>query len=126
MAIAEMKSTPKKDSLKAFATFLIWFGIVGMFCWALAKSLGWIHSPVWVDMIPYYLGGGSLGGIAIYCGKVLSRLDRVEEDIRSIDGKVNAIVVDTASIKSTVGAHDKQITGLEQNVYRNPPKEQKK
>ena len=112
----------KNDSLRKFAAFLIWFGIIGIFAWAAAKSLGLIHSPVWVDMVPYFFGGGSIGGIAIYCGKVLNRLDRVEDDVKDIDNKVDEIVRDTSTIKASIAAHEKQIIGLERNTYDNPPK----
>ncbi|MCK9573044.1 MAG: hypothetical protein M0R20_01395 [Candidatus Omnitrophica bacterium] len=112
----------KNNSLKNFATFLIWGGIIGIFLWAAGKSLGLIHSPAWVEMMPYFFGGGSLGGIAIYCGKVLNRLDRVEDDVKDIDNKVDEIVRDTSTIKASIAAHEKQIIGLERNTYDNPPK----
>ncbi|MBA7510503.1 hypothetical protein ES705_02488 [subsurface metagenome] len=115
----------KKDSLKAFATFLIWFGVLGIFLWALGKSLGWIHSAEFVNMIPYFCGGSGILGISIYCGKVLARLDRVEKDIENIDGKVDEIVKDTSAIKATIGAHDKRIDGIERKTYDNPSKESK-
>ena len=117
-----MEKERKKDSLGALATFLVGFGVVGLSLWALAKSLGWVHSPTWVEIMPYFFGAGGLGGIAIYCGKVMPRLDRVEKDVEKVDGKVDEIIRDTSAIKAKIVAHDKQIGGLERDVYDNPPR----
>ena len=118
-----MDRVKKKDSLKTFAAFLIWLGVIGIFLWALARSFGWIHSSTWIEMIPYFFGASSFGGICIYCGKVLNRLDRVEKDVKKIDDKVDAIINDTSVIKATISAQDKQIGGLERDVYNNPRQE---
>jgi len=45
--------------------------------WALGKSLGVIHSPVWVEMVPYFGGAASL----VALGKYLQKIDTLCRDV---------------------------------------------
>lgn len=118
-----MDKTEKKgkETLEGLAIFLMWFGLIGIFLWAIAKSLGWIHSPEWVDMVPYLFGSMGGAGFFVYCGKVLNRLERVEKDIEQVDDKIDEIVQDTSVIKVEIKAQGIKIESLERNVF-NPSK----
>lgn len=70
------------------AEILTWIGIAIMLLWALGKSIGWISSPVWVDMIPIYGAAAALSGISISIGKTLQKLDRVITDVERIEQTV--------------------------------------
>lgn len=65
--------------------YLIWGGIIALLAWALLKSLGVIHSPVWVDMIPYEgIGIASIG--AVY------KLGKIKKGIEETDKKVDKLL----------------------------------
>ncbi len=63
---------------------LIWLGIVAVTTWALGKAIGWISSPVWVDMIPIFGAIATVAGISIKVGRVLQKLDVVIDDVERI------------------------------------------
>ncbi len=81
------------------ADVLIWLGIAAVTLWALGKAMGWISSPVWVDMIPIFGGVATVAGISIKVGRVLQKLDVVIDDVDRIEGEVKGI--------------DKRVTTLE-------------
>jgi len=80
---------------------LIWLGIVAVTTWALGKAIGWISSPVWVDMIPIFGAIATVAGISIKVGRVLQKLDVVIDDVERIEDEVKWI--------------DKRVTGLEKS-----------
>ena len=68
-----------------FWDYLIYIGAGIILVWALLKSFGVIHSPIWVDMIPYIGIGASLVGVGYRFGKMV-------EGIRVTDRKVNRLL----------------------------------
>lgn len=70
------------------AEILTWIGIAVIFLWALGKSIGWISSPVWVDMIPVYGAAVALSGISVSIGKTLQKLDRMIDDVERLERTV--------------------------------------
>lgn len=80
-----------KEHAYDVADMLIWLGIVAVTLWALGKAMGWISSPVWVDMIPVFGGIATVAGISIKVGRVLQKLDVVINDVERIEGEVRAI-----------------------------------
>ena len=80
---------------------LIWLGIVAVTTWALGKAIGWISSPVWVDMIPIFGAIATVAGISIKVGRVLQKLDVVIDDVERIEDEVKWI--------------DKRVTVLEKS-----------
>ena len=73
------------------ADVLIWLGIAAVTLWALGKAMGWISSPVWIDMIPIFGGVATVAGISIKVGRVLQKLDVVINDVERIEGEVKVI-----------------------------------
>lgn len=77
-----------KDKVLEFAG---WAGISIMAIWVILKMIGIIHSPVWVEMIPY-AGGIFTGGIAF---KILIDLSRrtniLESDVKEIKKETHII-----------------------------------
>lgn len=78
-----------------FWDYLIFIGILLIVGWALLKSLGIIHSPIWVDMIPYYgMGLAALGG-TYKLGKIMNgveRLLRIEERFNRLENTHNLCI----------------------------------
>jgi hypothetical protein len=92
------------------ADVLIWLGIVAVALWALGKAMGWISSPVWVDMIPIFGGVATVAGISIKVGRVLQKLDVVIDDV---DRKLDVVIDDVDRIEDEVKQVDKRVTMLE-------------
>lgn len=70
---------------------LMWGGIIIILLWATGKSIGWISSPVWVDMIPMYGAAGTLAGICICVGRTLQKLDTVVTEVNRLSGSMIAL-----------------------------------
>ena len=61
----------------SFWDILIYLGLLLLVGWAVFKSLGIIHSPIWVDMIPYYAIGLTGLGAAYKIGKIMNGIERL-------------------------------------------------
>ncbi len=61
-----------KEHTYDVADALIWLGIAAVTVWALGKAIGWISSPIWVDMIPIFGGVATVAGISILVGQGVS------------------------------------------------------
>lgn len=82
----------------AWWDLLIVFGITVLLIWALLKSFGIIHSPVWVEMIPYFSVIFAFIGAVYKLGKIMEGinnmklgLDKVLDRLGIIETKVNKI-----------------------------------
>lgn len=52
--------------------------------WALLKAIGIIHSPVWVEMIPYIGAGTAVIGIVYNIGKVKKGIEETDKKVDRI------------------------------------------
>jgi len=84
-------TTLKKEHAYDIADLLIWLGIAVVTLWALGKVMGWISSPVWVDMIPIFGGIATIAGISIKVGRVLQKLDVVIDDVEGMKDEIKTI-----------------------------------
>jgi hypothetical protein len=81
---------------------LILIGSALILGWALLKALGVLHSPTWVDMIPYFGVGASIVGGAYKLGKIknsieethvkVDRLLKIEERFSRIEHEHNLMM----------------------------------
>ena len=60
------------------------FGSLLILVWALLKALGIIHSPVWVEMVPYFGGGTAILGAAYKLGKIKKGIEDTEKKVDRI------------------------------------------
>ncbi len=67
-----------------FWDVLIWVGTILILGWALLKSLGIIHSPVWVEMIPYFGFGISIVGGAYKLGKIMNSIEDTQKKVSKL------------------------------------------
>ena len=68
----------------SFWDAILWIGIAILLGWAILKTLGIIHSPIWVDMLPYYgIGVGAVGG-AYKLGKIMEGIQKTQEDVSKL------------------------------------------
>lgn len=52
--------------------------------WALLKAFGIIHSPAWVEMLPYFGGGTAILGAAYKLGKIRKGIEDTEKKVDRI------------------------------------------
>jgi len=71
---------------------LIWLGAIIILSWALLKSFGIIHSPIWVEMVPYLGIGISILGVAYKFGKMAN-------DVEYTRNKVNVFSKDFLELR---------------------------
>ena len=79
----------ERDLVLVMGFALIVIGILSIVLWALAKSFGWIETPVWIDMIPVFSGAVVLAGISVGVGKVLQKIERVVIDVESMGKRMD-------------------------------------
>ena len=77
------------DRITIAAITLTAIGILMILLWAIGKSLGIIHSPDWVEMVPIFGAGVTLAGISISIGKMLQKIDRVIFDVEKVTCKTD-------------------------------------
>jgi hypothetical protein len=65
----------------SFWDALLWVGAVLVLVWALLKALGWIHSPVWVEMVPFFGAGASLVGASYKLGKMAKGIEDTQQKV---------------------------------------------
>jgi len=64
--------------------FLIIIGALVILIWALLKAFGVIHSPAWVEMVPYFGAGASIIGGAYKLGKIKKGIEQTDEKVDKI------------------------------------------
>lgn len=77
-----------------FWDILIIVGTALILAWAILKALGFIHSPVWVDMLPYFGAGSAIIGGTYKLGKIMEGIEDTKnnvEKILKIEEKFNKI-----------------------------------
>jgi len=70
---------------------LFWAGIVTLVLWALGKSFGIIHSPNWVEMIPYFSIAVAISSASTKVGRTLEKIDNIDKRVDSIDRRVSSL-----------------------------------
>jgi hypothetical protein len=73
-----------------FWDVVIWVSLVIILIWVLLKSFGIIHSPLWVEMIPYYSGLSFLLGIVYKAGKIVETINYMGYDIKVLKNKFDS------------------------------------
>ncbi|MCK4328046.1 MAG: hypothetical protein KAW41_06310 [Candidatus Diapherotrites archaeon] len=84
-----------------WAKLLAFVGSVIVIVWAFLKSIEILHSPIWMDMIPYFGVGITLLGCVFWLGKLSEKVDCIPEiktsiieiskEIHEIDKKVDIL-----------------------------------
>ena len=73
----------KKEGADAWDVLII-LGATAIIAWAVLKALGVIHSPTWVEMVPYLGGGVSIIGGAYKLGKIKRGIEETERKVNKI------------------------------------------
>ncbi|MFA4886909.1 MAG: hypothetical protein WC595_01725 [Candidatus Nanoarchaeia archaeon] len=74
---------------------LFYLGLASIFFWALAKSLGIIHSPTWQKMLPYFgavftagVGWNRFMHLEKRVGKMVNGLMNVEKEVQNVSHRL--------------------------------------
>lgn len=65
---------------------LILLGALLILIWAFLKSIGVLHSPVWIEMIPYVGIGVSIIGAAYEFGKLMKGIELTNRKVDRLLG----------------------------------------
>ena len=72
----------KRGNIKIdFWDILILFGALAILTWALMKAFRMIHTPAWVEMIPYFGGAFSIIGGTYKLGKIIRGIEETEQKV---------------------------------------------
>ena len=89
--------------------WVIWICAILLFLWLIAKQLGYINTPLILELFPYITGFGLLAGIIRNFGKYLQKLENVTLDIKEMK-------IDIKDIKEDVHKLDKRVSIVEHRV----------
>jgi len=64
--------------------YLAWGSLLILLAWALGKSFGFIHSPIWVEMVPAFTGVGAAATILVKLGKYRNILMTLNSEFKDI------------------------------------------
>jgi len=78
---------------------MFWAGIATVLLWALGKSFGIIHSPDWVEMLPYFGIVVAISSASIRIGKILERINHMGKEMGSLRTAVIEIGKDVREIQ---------------------------
>jgi len=62
-------------------TVAAYVGALAIVAWAILKAAGIIHSPIWVEMIPFIGAGATLLGLVYKAGKVMQEITSIKNDL---------------------------------------------
>lgn len=52
--------------------------------WCLAKLVGWINTPLWLEILPIVTVGLSIATIIFYGGMLMQRVDHLDSEVKEI------------------------------------------
>ena len=88
---------------------IFWFGVISLFLWLLAKTLGFINTPLIIELIPLFSSLAILFGgikqIAKFIHRVengLSNIIFLKEKIENIENKIEIIKFDVHSLNKKI------------------------
>ena len=84
----------------SFWDALIWIGVILILGWALLKSFGIIHSPIWVEMIPYYGIGGVIIGATYKLGKITNTIESTNRKVNKISNDFSILREEFNKVKN--------------------------
>lgn len=82
-----IKSNIFKESMRksSLADIIFWLSIGTLFLWALAKSLGLINTPVWIELLPLFSLSFAAGAFWSKFEYTLKRMERFEKRLSAIE-----------------------------------------
>jgi len=93
---------------RKFVDFILYLSLIILAIWILGKMFGIIHSPVWVEYIPY--AAGLMGA-----GAFLEMVKRMGKDLKEVSQKVSDIDSRVIRVEARMEGIDlKEIKGMQE------------
>lgn len=74
----------KRIQIKIDWSVIFWIGIIIIFLWLMAKAVGLINTPWYIEIIPYIGALAVLGAIIKKIGEYTYKIDIMFQDIKDI------------------------------------------
>ncbi len=89
--------------------WVFWISITILFLWLMAKGLGFIHTPLIIEIIPYLTGFTAIVGFSKSIAKFLAKIDVLFSDVKDMK-------LDIKEIKQDVSKLDNRVSILESGM----------
>lgn len=99
----------KKIQINIDWSMMFWIGILTIFLWLMARAVGLIKTPWFIEIIPYLGGLIVIFSLVKEVGKYVNKVDMVITDVREMK-------VDIKEMKLDINNLDKRVTILERVI----------
>lgn len=112
----------KKNRKSDIWDYLLGLSIILILGWAFLKAIGWINTPEWVLMIPYFAAGLALLSCVFKAGKISQSIEGMGTDVKDLKTKTENIDKNLTSLSTHVALRDEQIKKMDESMkeYSNP------
>ena len=100
-------------SIKINWTVVFWTSLTILFLWLLAKALGFIHTPLLIELIPYVTGFAVILAGAKKVGVYAQQLTHAISDIGEIKTDLKEVRGDIHDLRNDIHKLDKRVSVLE-------------
>lgn len=104
--------------------YLLFLGIILILGWAFLKSVGWLNTPEWVSMIPYFAVGLALLGCVFKAGKISQSIESMGADVKDLKTKTGEIDNTLIALSERVALREETLKRIDVEVreFTNPKK----
>ncbi|HLC72439.1 MAG TPA: hypothetical protein VJH37_02545 [Candidatus Nanoarchaeia archaeon] len=97
-------------------TWIFWISLTILFIWLLAKALGFIHTPLIIEAIPYVTGFATILAAGKKIGEYAQQLTRAIADIAEIKGDVQGLRKDVHRLDKRLSIVETRLCVLETRI----------
>lgn len=103
----------KKINITIDWSVVFWISTIIVFLWLLAKAVGLIKTPWFIEAIPYIGGFLALAAVVKEIGKYAQKMDHALVDIGEIKGELKDVKGTIITINTNIAHLDKRVAVLE-------------
>ena len=108
----------ERDWLDIISWIMMIGGATIYFIWVIGKMTGLIHSPVWIEYLPHFVGGITLLGATVKAGKLIEKVNSIDKKVISIEHSLGIVKEDIVDIKIKVSHLNIGISKLDSRIFR--------
>jgi len=103
---------------------LLWISVILILGWAFLKAMGWINTPEWVLMIPYFAAGLALLSCVFKAGKISQSIESMGNDVKDLKTKTGEIDKSLTSLSERVALREETLKRIDGEIreFTNPKK----
>jgi len=99
---------------------VFWLGVITLFLWLLAKTLGWINTPLIIEILPLISGLVILLSGMRHAGKFIHRVENGLSDIKDLKERVGNLEIkldnSVNSLRADIHNLDKRVAIIESRI----------